>query len=541
MTLALCGACCQTETKVCRKARMPFSPAAQDRIGSDFLVGLEVPTRKVLIQDMPFEGWFGNCYELALAKNEHEGFQVVVIPVERELRNVEVSVSPLKSADGRHEFRTDQVEVSLVGHLNVRPNPPYDQSYVGWWPDPLLSFMQKCKVIEPHEKVAFWIDVATDVDTPAGDYAGEITVTAEGCDSKSIDLKVHVWDFQLPDGTHLRNVFTYVEPYASSLYGDRWDATMARKYHDFILDHRLNIDRLYGPDPQIDLLLYGFERGMNSFNIPKGMDEIDEIVPRLKELGLYDYAYVYGFDETRNYDGINKVFGRIKAKYPDLETMTTSYDETFGRESGTREAVDIWVPLTDKYSLEEAESLRAEGKDMWWYVCSGPIHPYANVFIEYTAIEARLLMGTMAYKRKVGGFLYWMLNRWVKNVELLTDGPYTYWWADPETGKHSNKHPGDGDLMCAGPEGPLSTIRLENIRDGLEDYEYLVLLAERVDQIKQAPLNPSSRNFVKRAEKALGIPGSVVSSHDRFSFDPWTLYKYREQLAELILEGKKYE
>ena len=49
----------------------------------------------------------------------------------------------------------------------------------------------------------------------------------------------------LPDGTHLRNAFTYSEIAAGGYYKDRWNREMKYKYYDFILDHRLNIDNLY--------------------------------------------------------------------------------------------------------------------------------------------------------------------------------------------------------------------------------------------------------------------------------------------------------
>ena len=38
---------------------------------------------------------------------------------------------------------------------------------------------------------------------------------------------------------------------------------------------------------------------------------------------------------------------------------------------------------------------------------------------------------------------------------------------------------GDGVLLYPGPAGPIGSIRLANIRDGLEDYEYLWLLAQK--------------------------------------------------------------
>jgi hypothetical protein len=71
-------------------------------------------------------------------------------------------------------------------------------------------------------------------------------------------------------------------------------------------------------------------------------------------------------------------------------------------------------------------------------------------------------MGAMAAKYQPGGFLYYALNRWLVNEKVITGGPRTDW--NPASYKENN---GDGSILCAGPNGPLATIRLENIRDGM--------------------------------------------------------------------------
>ena len=101
-----------------------------------------------------------------------------------------------------------------------------------------------------------------------------------------------------------------------------------------------------------------------------------------------------------------------------------------------KKTVDIWVPQTDGYSQAAAIQLRAEGRDMWWYICTGPWHPSANFFVEYPAIEARLLMGLMAYMYQTGGFLYYNIAKWLSVAHQpggwITSGPYTTW--DPRSG-----------------------------------------------------------------------------------------------------------
>jgi len=515
-----------------------------------FAVGLETPMQKVMIRDFPFKGRIDNSYNLSLAKNEHEGLQVVVIPFHRELSEVGVSVSPFR--DEKNNIREDIIaEVSLVGHVDVADNPPYEAEYKDWWPDPLLYFQNKCDV-RVGEHVAYWINISTQPDTLTGIYKGTITVTAADCRPLSIRLNVNVWDFALPEGTHLRNAFTYNEPQVELFYGNRWDRKLAYRYYDFILDHLLNIDHLYRKDPpDIEVVKYGISCGMNAFNVGgvfryisnnRTVTDLDQYVSKLKQEGLFDSAYVYGFDEVKEdkFTEIREVFGTIHKSFPGLETMTTAVDHSFGKDTGLREVVDIWVPLTDWYDLDEARKLRAEDKEMWWYICVVPVHPYANWFIEYPAIESRLLTGAMSHKYKTGGFLYYMINLWTGNQKLITSGPYTDWdpgsFVNEKKGYTAN---GDGSLLCPGPDGPLSTIRLENIRDGLEDYEYLYLLAELVRKIRDLPETARNLAYLDRANRLLAVPNSLVRSLTEYTRDPNVIYEYRALLAKHIIEGKQ--
>ncbi len=516
---------------------------------AEFAVGLASPMQKVMIRDFPFGGWFDDHCEVALARNEREGMQVVVMPFGRDLDEVTVSVSPLKAAGGGAAF-VGGVEVSLVGHVDVVDTTPYETDYQGWYPDPLLSFQQSCPV-KADEHVSFWIDVGTQRETAAGLYEGAITVQAAGCRPVTLGLRVNVWDFELPTGTHLPNAFTYSEPEVASFYRGKWNNELAYKYYDLILDHRLNVDHLYRRNsPDITMLKYAAARGQNAFNVggvfrrtarDGSTPELDAYIDRLKREGLFGMAYVYGFDEVKaeKFAEIREVFEAVHQLYPGLKTMTTAQDWSFGAETGLRDAVDIWVPTTDQYNLAEARKLRAEGKQMWWYICVVPIHPYANWFVECPAIEARLLMGAMSYKYEVDGFLYYLISLWHGNRGPIASGPYTDW--NPGSffnEKNSKTANGDGSLICPGPNGPLATIRLKNIRDGLDDYDYLYILAETARAVRERPATAKGRAFIEQAETLLAVPDGVVRTTTDYTREPARLTTFRKEVAEAILRGR---
>ncbi|HNT36917.1 MAG TPA: hypothetical protein PKH07_18150, partial [bacterium] len=127
--------------------------------GAQFGVGLESPMRKVMIRDLPFEGYVADSYRVKLAGNEHEGVQVVVIPFHRDIENASVRISDVKHAVTGAAFN-GKVTASLVGHVMTEEPGLYNPGYTGWYPDPILDFQQSASVAKG-EHVSFWIDVAT--------------------------------------------------------------------------------------------------------------------------------------------------------------------------------------------------------------------------------------------------------------------------------------------------------------------------------------------------------------------------------------------
>jgi hypothetical protein len=507
-----------------------------------FGIGFQSPMQRVMIEDFPFDGWFDGKADVCLAANEHEAVQVVAMPWAADLAEVRVAVSMQAGSQV-------SAAVSLVGHVDVNDDPPYETAYKGLYPDPLLGFLDKAAV-KAREHVAFWVDIKAARRVKGGDYRGTIVVSARGCPPVRIPLNVHVWGFELPDGTHLKNAFTYHEAMIRSFYRKNWEERFSRAYQDLVLDHRLGIDHLYRHEPpDLQLLKYAVARGMNAFNIVFAgggrikqhvLDSVRTFLPSARKAGLDKLAYIYGFDEIKpdRFDEAREAFGLIHRDFPGVPTMTTAQDHTFGRESGLRDVVDIWVPLTPSYDLKEAEQLRREGRQMWWYICLVPIHPYANWFVEYPAIESRLLMGAMSHRYRVDGFLYYLLNNhWDRNRAPITTGPRTGW--DPASCPNSKDKwaNGDGNLFYPGPNGPVSSIRLENIRDGLEDYEYLYLLADHVRRMESMPPTPVRKGFLNKARPLLVVPDLLVRNVVEYTRDPAILGAWRSRLAACIEEA----
>lgn len=83
---------------------------------------------------------------------------------------------------------------------------------------------------------------------------------------------------------------------------------------------------------------------------------------------------------------------------------------------------------------------------------------------------------------------------------------------------------------------PVPTVRLENYRDGLEDFAYACILEGIIDRLeaKGAGLTGAQRRWLAQAHKTLPVPDGLVKTMGEYSRDPAALYAYRSRVARLI-------
>ena len=319
------------------------------------------------------------------------------------------------------------------------------------------------------------------------------------------------------------------------------------KWVDFLADYYINYDSLYrsGP-PDFEIIRHLRDKGqLRAFNlgifdaVSRGPDKAAEALAGLrtayaqaKELGVLDKAYLYGFDECQPdmFPKLEETAQTLRKEFPGVLLMTTSYDHSYGLDTAVK-TIGAWCPLTPKFDPAQAAKARAAGKQVWWYICCGPAHPYANMFVEFPAIEGRLLMGAMTAKERPDGFLYYQISIW-NSRHPITSGPFTDWDPRSWTSYH-----GDGSWTCVGPDGvPVPTIRLENFRDGLEDFAYFRILEEtiRAEQTGGGLPRPGLKEWLDEAQAALTVPDTLVKSMTEYSRDPALLNQWREHLGDLI-------
>ena len=525
--------------------------------GSDgnFALGVASSLEKVFL-DEPFTGEFPAALNISLARNESEGSQAVILPAGKDLSGVTVELEqpPEPSVI---------LTVSRVGYIDTSNGQrPYQSTKLGWWPDPLLPLTpQSAFDVRGNEAQPLLITASAGVKSKPGVYPGKLLVKVGGQLKGALPIEVEVYSFALPEHGHLATMALGSGPEAiEKFYGGDPDQKIAERFVVEACKHRLPpIGFLNGwswktpKAPKLGDGKYDFSKldrwldifganGVTRFPLaiaPRfrkfgGGDYTDEFrkdfgafvgayYEHLKSRNMAQYAVVYNIDEAsddpklREWDECKAIYKVVKQAAPVLPVVQC-LNEFKGVQALTGHA-DIWDLYFGQFEQAGGPERLKAGDQAMLAVCIWP-HEHPNLFTEYPLLDARI-MPWIAYRAGAKGFEYWdLFQTWDFN------GSNKDWWQTGNartTWKLNDKPHGDGLLMYPGPGGqPLSSLRLEALRDGIEDYEYLVLLSER------AKSDPAAAALLKEALER------EVSGVTSFEPDPRKLLDLRSRIGKLL-------
>jgi len=514
--------------------------------------------------------------KLSACRNEYENFQIAVLPVSGSVKNVAIEASALSGPGGG--IPAQNIQVRREGYIKVAGSE---------WPDPL--FESSVADVPANGRALFWITVFVPPGTAPGKYQGTISVSAPSLPRQvtTIPLEVNVWDFELETETHLQSSFWLFRHPLRNFYGmTEFPMETYKAWLDMACRHRLSpieasefhdqplIKIIKRRDGSIDFdftlfdeyLAFCMERGMPSFNMGdnhwfgsffNSFDALDEATGKIvrvepspeertalfekysrdalkhfTEKGWAKKAYLQSFDEPGEdkalLEQIRANYDACRRGWPGLRTLITSAPQDRPALAGS---IGIWVPLTPNYVPDIAEKRRTAGEEVWWYVCCAPQAPYANFFIAEKATNHRILFW-QTWKYRSQGLLYWGLNHWPafaarKNMDPITENAR---WPNVEWDDGGRN--GDGYFMYPGPGGrPLSSVRLEVMRDGVEDWEYLRLLDALLAQASAKGVPPG---IISQARKAQVIGPDLIASMTEYTSDCGKIADKRIEIGEAI-------
>ncbi|MCD6218923.1 DUF4091 domain-containing protein, partial [Candidatus Calescamantes bacterium] len=543
-----------------------------------FGVAIESPMKKVLRNGENLGDRVSDTVSLSLARNEHEGFQLVVVPSRKDLEDLSVEITDLVQPSTGKIIPRKNITINYVGYVGVvegckRGGYTFQIEYskvnkkpIKYLPDPLL---EKEKINVSKDLVQpVWVDIFAPPETAPGNYYGTISVKAKGVKEMDISLSVRVYNFALPERFSLPTYFN-VMPDKGALTSILSDHRLSTGWLDNESGRGGPIQEFSEIQPEIEKQIKKYqELGGTQFMIivpqmklGKKLGDypppqrrymkrfLKDYAKFLEKKGLLDKAYIWVWDEPGPYEipYVKELMRFVKEINPRIRILQ-SVTEDIPPE--LCDEVDIWCSsiLAVDRNLETLNEWRQKKKEneLWYYVACNPAHYYPNFFVdeEHTLIGVRLLLGFMAWKYNIQGFLYYWARGWHGSSFIVDKETSTCYWK----GWSRRKNPaGDGLLVYPGEwwtgwgkgkkitpeEGDkiLSSIRLEAIRDGIEDYEYFILLKERIQLLKK---RGGDQNLIRESEKLLTVPEEIVASFTNYTNNPSRVYSQRELIASQI-------
>ena len=479
---------------------------------------------------------------IALAGNEAEAVQLLLSPADADLLDVRVELEGDLVSDGA-TFKKECVKVVPMGYVHSRMRESRfeqpERPLSGWWPEPLLDFPFRLD-IRGTDVQSFWVRARAPYGQKAGTYRGTLVISSSGAETRKVPLEVRVRAFSLPRGFHMPAIVA-MSPWGMRKVPEdkrqKCAQTLGRgrlkEYVEFFEEYELPYTKLYARAPEWGIVDFAHSRGKLETlvlgwieaerNMAKPFDleawradympQLERSYNEAKKRGILGKCVFFLCDEmpVAAQGRMRAVAKEVKAKFPDVPILTTAYNPELGEKGSVLDLMDGFCPTTKYYfdNLAAVSNARSRGQKVWWYICKDPEPPYANAYVSSPALALRAIAGAMTAKWRPDGFLYYALCLWNDNMPI-EGGPFTNWnplsWEDYE---------GDGSWAYCGPGGkPLASVRLENYRDGVEDYAYACLLESL-------------------GGKAV-VPPSLVATPKDYSLNPADYYRWRESMADEI-------
>ena len=353
----------------------------------------------------------------------------------------------------------------------------------------------------------FVVKVWAETNQPAGLYSATLTVTDadSGKVIKTANVYTYVYGFSLSDETALRTAVGLGDLGIYNSYNKKgmndmeyWD--LYKVYYDFLLENRLCAYHLPYNLTDGRVVDYLNNPRVNSFVINKISDNEEQAYSILSQNQSWlKKGFYYYVDEPTNTNLLNNLAAagnRLSGTFPGYRQVSPFFTNIAVGEEDQIEFmkpfVNIWCTkvfaftphdksviagtqyLTTsvqnkKYGSfsERMAALSKEGHELWLYFCWEPGQPYANWLALGDGTEPVVSIWQCKLTDATG-VLYWASTWWTSDpLNNLT----------PLVGAASH---GDGVLLYSGAQvgiyEPISSFRLENIRNGIQDYQLLTML-----------------------------------------------------------------
>ena len=423
--------------------------------------------------------------KLSMAKNEAESC-VISLLSDKKLENAYLEV--VKGNDG-FKIEFDKEYFVLCNGAK--------------WPDAIAP-VEKFD-LEANELTNILVRFTSDRETDAGKYVFVLALKdGNGETVFEYKVRIKVWNFALPEKYVINTAMGLKRDQIARMHGVTDPEEIQRlyeNYYELLLKFRVSAYQL--PYDMLDERADQFmsDPRVTSFVLNSHADDETLKKYHAKLSTNPDWmakATFYPIDEPLNMEHLGTLIARserLKRLCPGVRRTSPFFRNIqFNKDTDEIDILlancDLLCPKITCYNDEfiyripgqkeksgsfasRMENAQAEGKQVWQYVCWEPGKPYANMYVDESGLDHRILFWQ---QHMVGatGFLYWSVTHW----RSVSD-PWTNMATVPELSPNIF---GDGSLLYNGNKvginGGCASVRLEAVRDGLEDCEMLKIADE---------------------------------------------------------------
>jgi hypothetical protein len=499
-----------------------------------------------------------------------------VINATKSVMNITVEITPLKNLVKNKMLPNENIEWNFVGSVPLSKNTPNQPVSAVVRPAPanFPDYLMAEKQISMKEKTfkSVWLTIRIPETAEAVSYEGKVIVKSPQGDI-SLPLFVKVFPLTLPTERHLKVVEWCSTDKFAKLYGITEEYTkpwfdMLKIYAENMVSHRQNVFRV--PMEAIEILksktnslefdfkrfdqiaqvfwstgkmdcfetgfLTKFGKGdwfsteilLKDFSAKdietgakitlRGEDVIPYLLQaleiHLREKGWLDKTFFHIKDEPSIHNALAwKTMSEYMHKYaPDIRRID-AIETTF-----LLDDIEVAVPKLDALAAwyPSYKAWQEKGNELWFYtvgIYQGSLLP--NKTIDMPVMNSRI-MHWLNYRYNITGYLHWGYNQW-------TDDPFT----DPDI------HIGDGWHVYPSKDGVLNSIRWEQMRNGIQDYEYFWLLESRIKSLRDSL--GSGFSWIDPKQRGQEIAANVVLDFVEHTYDPAVLNKAKMQLINELI------
>jgi hypothetical protein len=221
---------------------------------------------------------------------------------------------------------------------------------------------------------------------------------------------------------------------------------------------------------------------------------------------------------VRDYGTTQEFIAEISDSVYNLpHVITTHYHEKYDA------FIDTYCPLFWIYQIEDSFDEYNHKKEKWWYGCNGPTSPCPTYHLDDHLLSPRIL-SWLQYKYGYIGNLFWAVNCY--NYQNAGAHEYYDFHSEINCAGQVNL---DG-LLCYpgeiyGLEENVATLRMEEIRAGMEDYEILYSLGNAYEKcgVSLKETFAYYMTFLSRGIKIIG-DNEVFATIRKIVFDLYELH-----------------